>query len=274
MTITTTTDDTGRALSHEDRSRQTAELLARAAAARNESDDSDTGDAERQALLDQVVVLNMRVAEAVARRFARRGVALDDLTSVAYVALVRAVRNFDPGMDKDLLSYAVPSIQGEIRRHFRDHGWTIRPPRDVQRAHSRIIRSVSTLDRVDERGVAELAAEVEESEELVREALNARHLFSLLSLDQPTISGGSEETLGHVIAADTERELEAADARVMLQPALAGLSERDRRIVHWRFVDELSQSAIGARLGISQMQVSRLLRRILDDLRGRLAEAC
>jgi len=166
-----------------ERAAATTSLLARAAA----TDD----DAERHACHDEVVRVNMRVAEAVARRYARRGIPVEDLTQVAYLALVRAVRRFDAAHERDLLAYAVPTIEGDIRRHFRDHGWTIRPPRDVQRAHTRLVRTGASLDRYDTPTLEGLATQVEESVEVVREALSARTCFSLLSLDQPSGSGGS-----------------------------------------------------------------------------------
>jgi RNA polymerase sigma-B factor len=253
-----------------ERAAATSSLLARAAA----TDD----DAERHACHDEVVRVNMRVAEAVARRYARRGIAIEDLTQVAYLALVRAVRRFDAAHERDLLAYAVPTIEGDIRRHFRDHGWTIRPPRDVQRAHTRLVRSGASLDRYDTPQLEDLATQVEESVEVVREALSARTCFSLLSLDQPIGSGGSGgagEGEGPTpdVADDADRSQEQAEARLLVRPLVASLADRDQQILRWRFVDELSQREIAQRLGLSQIQVSRLLQRVLTQMRGALAEA-
>ncbi len=247
-----------------ERAAATSTLLARAAA---------TGDDdERRACHDEVVRVNMRVAEAVARRYARRGVPIEDLTQVAYLALVRAVRRFDTAHDRDLLAYAVPTIEGEIRRHFRDHGWTIRPPRDVQRAHTRLVRTGASLERYDTPTLEGLATQVEESVEVVREALSARTCFTLLSLDQPT---GAAEGEGPTpdVADDGDRSQEQAEARLLVQPLVASLDRRDQQILHWRFVEELSQRDIAERLGLSQIQVSRLLQRVLTQMRGALAEA-
>ena len=252
-------------MSDAERSQQTDDLLRRAAA----TDDQ----AERTALLDRVVELNMRVAEAVARRYARRGIALEDLTQVAYLALVRAVRGFDPTQGSDLLAYAVPTMTGEIRRHFRDHGWTIRPPREVQRAHSRLVRSGASLDRVAETSVTALAAQVEESVEVVREALSARSCFTLLSLDAPVGGTDGEDAGPRDVAVDEDRDAEAAEARLLVRPLLAGLPPRERDVIRLRFVDELSQREIAERLGMSQIQVSRLLQRLLTQMRGALATA-
>ena len=251
-----------------ERAAATTSLLERAAA----TDD----DAERRACHDEVVRGNMRVAEAVARRYARRGIPIEDLTQVAYLALVRAVRRFDAAHERDLLAYAVPTIEGDIRRHFRDHGWTIRPPRDVQRAHTRLVRTGASLDRYDTPTLEGLATQVEESVEVVREALSARTCFSLLSLDQPIGSGGSGgsgEGPTPDVADDADRSQEQAEARLLVRPLVASLADRDQQILRWRFVDELSQREIAQRLGLSQIQVSRLLQRVLTQMRGALAEA-
>ena len=251
-----------------ERAAATTSLLARAAA----TDD----DAERHACHDEVVRVNMRGAEAGARRYARRGIPVEDLTQVAYLALVRAVRRFDAAHERDLLAYAVPTIEGDIRRHFRDHGWTIRPPRDVQRAHTRLVRTGASLDRYDTPTLEGLATQVEESVEVVREALSARTCFSLLSLDQPIGSGGSGgsgEGPTPDVADDADRSQEQAEARLLVRPLVASLADRDQQILRWRFVDELSQREIAQRLGLSQIQVSRLLQRVLTQMRGALAEA-
>jgi RNA polymerase sigma-B factor len=255
-----------RRLSDTQRSERTAALLARA-------HHPDTTETERSRCLDRVVELNMRVAEAVARRYARRGVPVEDLTQVAYLALLRAVRSFDPAHERDLLAYAVPSMTGEIRRHFRDHSWTIRPPREVQRAHGRLIRSGAPLDRVDEASVSALAAEIEESVEVVREALAARSCFSLLSLDTPAGDYEDSSALREVPDTAVEDDAARSEARLLVRPLLAGLAVRDRDLLHLRFTEELSQREIALRLGMSQVQVSRCLQRLLLQLRGALAEA-
>ncbi|TIC81558.1 sigma-70 family RNA polymerase sigma factor [Nocardioides sp. GY 10127] len=251
-----------RRLTDAQRSHFTQHLLEQAAAA--------GGEEERRALLDRVVELNMRVAEALARRYDRKGMAIEDLTQVAYLALVRAVRSFDPGQGRDLLAYAVPSITGEIRRHFRDHGWTIRPPRDVQRAHSRLLRAQISFDRLDQAGVEGLAAEVEESVDTVREALAARSFYSLLSLDAP--APGAEDAGPRDVAPDGDRDAEQCEARMLLRPLLAQLAPREREVLALRFVHERSQREIAEELGMSQVQVSRLLQKLLVQLRQALGD--
>ncbi|VXC58064.1 sigma-70 family RNA polymerase sigma factor [Nocardioides sp. AX2bis] len=245
-----------------ERSARTTELLAAAATA------AGTGDpAERDRLLDAVVELNMQVAEAVARRYAQRGIPLEDLTQVAYLALVRSVATYDPDRGEDLLTFVVPNLTGEIRRHFRDQGWSIRPPREVQRAHSRILRSSDQRDRYDAEALERLAAEVEESVEVVREALVARDGFALLSLDKPTGAGGSIDVVDV-----GDHAAEAAEARAMLAPLVATMDERERQILAWRFVDEMSQREIAERLGMTQVQVSRLLQKMLTHLRATIGD--
>ena len=268
LTATTAGRADARSVTDGERSEWTTALLARA-------NTPGVDEAEREACLERVVELNMRVAEAVARRYARRSVPVEDLTQVAYLALVRAVRSFDPSHDRDLLAYAVPSMTGEIRRHFRDHSWTIRPPREVQRAHTRLVRTGAALDRVDETSVSALAAEVEESVDVVREALLARSCFSLVSLDSPVggETGGEDGPVRDVADPEVEESLERTEARLLVQPLLATLTPRDRDLLRLRFGQELSQREIGLRLGMSQIQVSRCLQRLLVQLRGALAEA-
>ncbi len=257
-----------RSLTDAERAEATTWLLARAHS-------GDVTESERDACLDRVVELNMRVAEAVARRYARRSIPVEDLTQVAYLALVRAVRSFDPAHERDLLAYAVPSMTGEIRRHFRDHSWTIRPPRDVQRAHTRLVRTGAALDRVDDGSVSAVAAEVEESVEVVREALVARSCFSLVSLDAPAggDSDGDAGLVRDVADPAVEESVERTEARLLVRPLLASLSPRDRELLRLRFDEELSQREIGLQLGMSQIQVSRCLQRLLLQLRGALAGA-
>jgi RNA polymerase sigma-B factor len=248
------------------RSLRTAELLERAHATDNAE--------ERRRLLDEVIILNLGVAHAVAARYRQRGVPSEDLDQAAQEGLVKAVQRFDPAQERDLLSYAVPTIRGEVQRHFRDRSWMVRPPRRVQELQWRINQTVGRLGhelgRVPED--AEVCRELGVSEESFREAVAGFGCFQPISLDQPVRE--LRPTLGEAIVADLAdcgpNSIQAVEARLALAPALATLSERDRRIVYLRFVEEKSQTEIGAELGITQMQVSRLLQRILRDLRRQL----
>jgi RNA polymerase sigma-B factor len=229
--------------------------------------DSARGKARRRELLDELIRLNMPVARSIAIRYRRRGIADEDLEQVAYLALVRVAHSYDHASGNDFLSYAVPSIRGEVRRHFRDVGWMVRPPRRVQELQSRIAATESALS--SELGhpptPGELADELDEDEDDVDEALAANGCFTPTSLDQVVHedAGGS---LGDQLG-DEEAGLAAAEARVVLAPALRRLGERDRKIIRMRFFGQRTQQEIADEIGVTQMQVSRLLGRICRQLR-------
>ncbi len=233
---------------------------------------SETHDvAERAHLLDQVVIANLGMAHAIASRYRSRGIALEDLEQVASAALVRAVHRFDITLASDFLAFAVPSIRGEVRRYFRDNGWMVRPPRRVQELQSQVLDARDRLRSENgspctEKAIAEALGVPEED---VVEALRAEGCFSPRSLDVAMTDGGT--TVGDAIAGTVGGEqLEAAEARVMLRPLVRQLSERDRALVKLRFFDERTQQEIGEELGVTQTQVSRMLTRVLADLRGSL----
>lgn len=220
-----------------------------------------------------IVVANMGVAEALAARHRGRGIPSEDLEQVAYVALVRAAGQFDARRSDDFLTYAVPCIKGELRRYFRDHGWMVRPPRPVQEAQSRVVRARDELagehgGRVPDALIAErLGIDVD----LVRRSLAAEGCFTPISLDAtlPTDAGAA---LGDT-AVDDEAEQERIDARAALAPALKDLGGRERRLLLLRFFHERSQQEIADEFGMTQTQVSRMLARVLRDLRDKVAEA-
>lgn len=265
----TTVLDGDRGLTRAERASTTEELLERARCAR-----SAVG---RRRLLEEVILINRGVAEAVAARYRRRGVAQEDLEQAAYEGLVKAVFRFDPERNKDLLTYAVPTIRGELQRHFRDHGWSVRPPRRVQELQWRVNRCIDDLTQEigHEPSDAQVRDELDLSQEEYDEAMVAFGCFSPTSLDQP-LAVDAAATVADVIpdeSTDTDSSLEAAEARTTLEPVLKGLSERDRRILYLRYFEDQTQEQIGEELGVTQMQVSRLLTRILRDLRVALGEA-
>jgi len=243
----------------------TADLLLRAAEAGAAGDE-----VERKRLLDQVVVLNMEVATSIASRYRSRGIATDDLHQVAYLALVKAVQGFDPYAGHNFLSYSVPTVRGELKRYFRDHGWTVRPPRRIQELQARISTADAELSYRLGRSPrpSEIAAHLEEDVENVREALAVDGCFTPASLDKPVGPEG-DTTLGELMGADDGGQ-QAAEARVVLAPVVRDLGERDRRILERRFIDGWTQQEIASEIGVTQMQVSRLLSRILGDLRKEL----
>jgi len=253
------------ALTRRERRDRTASALVASGSARSET--------RRQELLDHVVRINMGVARSVASRYANRGIEEDDLVQVAYAALTRAARDFDPGRHEDFLSYAVPTIRGELKKHFRDHGWTVRPPRRVQETQARITRAEGELVQkygrppTPEETADHLGAEVSD----VIEAMSADGCFSPSSLDRPlsNADGNGVATVGDLLGGDDVSHT-AAEARVTLAPVVRRLKERDRRILYMRFFEERTQQEIADDIGVTQMQVSRLLTRIMRDLRAEL----
>lgn len=246
-----------------DRSELTARLLSQIA---------DTDDElERKRLRDEVVVINMGVARAITARYRDRGIAHEDLLQAAYVGLVKAVQGFDPSFERDFLSYAVPTVTGEVRRYFRDFGWTVRPPRRVQELQSQISRASAELFQTLHRSPkpSEVAEHLSLDVESVIEALAADGCFTPASLDVPVGDDGSG-SLGELLGEDDE-DLSRAEVRLMLVPAVRKLKPRDRRIVELRFFHGWTQEQIAQDIGVTQMQVSRLLSRILADLRTDLS---
>lgn len=215
---------------------------------------------------EQLILLNMPVAASIAARYRNRGIAQEDLSQVAYLALVKAARNFDETSGHDFLSYAVPTIRGEVLRHFRDHGWTIRPPRRIQELQTRITVAEDELaaTKAGTPTQDEVAEHLGETPTAVREALGASGCFAPTSLDRPAIDGSGaivdllgEDDTGYV----------AAEARVLLTRAVRRLSTRDRRALVLRYYRGLTQAEIADELGLTQAQVSRLLARVLAELR-------
>jgi RNA polymerase sigma-B factor len=258
----TLTSDESQSRSRSDR---TADLLHRVAG-------EDRPEVRRN-LLEQVVLLNMGVARSVARRYRSKGIASEDLDQVAYVALVRAADKFDPSLEKDFLTYAIPSIRGEIKKHFRDHGWVIRPPRRIQELQPQVVAAGQELTHLLGRSPrpTEVAAHLGVDVEEVIEALAMDGCFQPTSLDVPVGEGGSS-VLGDLLQGG-DTGLRASEARMLLSPVLQQLGERDRRILYLRFFEGLTQREIGRELGVTQMQVSRLLTRICQTLRQQLAES-
>jgi RNA polymerase sigma-B factor len=222
---------------------------------------------QRQALQEQAIRLTMPVARSLANRYAGRGIAIDDLRQVAYLGLVKAVRGYDPERGREFLSYAVPTIRGELRRHFRDAGWTVRPPRRMQELQATLWATAAELTQRLQRSPtpSELAAELEVSVDDVLEALSVDGCFAPSSLDA-TVGDQDSGNLGDRLG-DLDSEFGRCEARLLIAEAVRGLNERDRLIVRLRFFDGWTQQQIGDTIGVTQMQVSRLLTRILDDLR-------
>ena len=247
-------------LSRAERAEQTALLLQAVA----ETDDAD----EAERLRARVVLINRGIADAVARRYRHRGVPLEDLVQVAYEGLIKAVARFDPSLRNDLLTFAVPTIRGEVQRYFRDQGWMVRPTRRVQEVQGRAQAAARELEQANGREPSdeEIAARIGVPDAEYREAMAAQGCFQPVSLDLPV--GSDSASLGDILAGPQNGS--ASEARLVLAPVVRQLPERDRRILYLRFFEDLTQAEIGEDLGVTQMQVSRLLTRILGNLREEL----
>ena len=233
--------------------------------------DALAGTPGRQALTDELIEANLGVARSIASRYRNRGIDLDDLEQVALLGLTKAAQRFDPNAGHDFLSFAVPTVRGELRRHFRDSGWMVRPPRRVQDLQTRIASAQEELESRLGRSPrpSEIAAHLDEDTSDIVEALAADGCFTPTSLDARVADGSSSlgDLLGH-----EDRALAQAEAKVMLDPLMRGLTGRDRRIVRLRYYQEQTQQEIAESVGLTQAQVSRVLTRILTDLKAGLVE--
>jgi RNA polymerase sigma-B factor len=225
------------------------------------------------AVQHRVVRLNMVVAREVARRYEGRGLSADDLEQVAYLGLVKAVQHFDAAKGRDFLSYAVPTIRGEVRRWFRDGGWMVRPPRSVQELQARITRARSELthDLGRPPTPGEVAEELGEELGAVERAMAANGCFAPSSLDTTPSSDEDEgrPSLAQRLGAPDPGYAEV-EARVVLRPLFRELDERERLMLRMRFEQGATQAEIGRELGVTQTQVSRLMTGLLSRMRERL----
>jgi RNA polymerase sigma-B factor len=233
---------------------RTRELLIEAEAA---------GPVRRQQILDEVVTSHLWLAEKLARQFLHRGEDEEDLIQVAYTGLVEACIRFDPHQGS-FIGFAEPTITGVLKRHFRDHGWTVRPPRPTQELAAIIWRRWPTL--VQEMGTLprarDLAEELGAPVNAVQQARMASEGYTALSIEAAMSRGACFCT------SETDEDQDRAEARLIIDRAIARLDESERELIWLRFFEQRSQSDIAEELGISQMQVSRLLSRLLLKLRS------
>ena len=227
-------------------------------------------DGARRPILHEIVLINASVARSIAHRYARRGIELDDLEQTAYLALVRAVSRFDATRGHDFLAFAVPSVDGEIKRHFRDHGWTVRLPRRLQEVQRLIDRELDLApETTSEALIDELAHRLAIPPSDIAAALAARAQLPPTSLDAPNVS----DVEGRPVTAwaDPDGGASAAEARAVLTPLLRELPPRDRRVLRLRYAEERTQQEIAEELGVTQAQVSRILTRIHLTLHDQVA---
>jgi RNA polymerase sigma-B factor len=223
---------------------------------------------------DQLIERYMSLVRSLARRYAYRGEQLDDLVQIGAIGLIKAIDRFNLERGVELTTYATPNIIGEIKRHFRDKGWSVRVPRGLQELNVQVSKLVEQLTVQHGRSptIAELAEAAGVEEEDVLEALESGRAYSSVSLS----SAGATDEEGEVDPLESlgseDHEYEVSEDRAVLAPGFKVLDERERRILHLRFFSGLTQSEIAEQIGISQMHVSRLIRRSLEKIREEIAE--
>jgi RNA polymerase sigma-B factor len=213
------------------------------------------------------------LADHVARHFSRRGEGLDDLTQVARLGLMNAINRFDPEKGPSFIGFAIPTMMGEVRRHFRDHSWGMRVPRRLRELHVQIGRATSDLAQKLGRAptARELSKELGVPHDEIVECLVAGDAYQLESLDAPV--GPSDSGKARLIAdavGAVDPQIEHITDREAVRVLISALPDREREVLHMRFFESMTQSQIAERIGVSQMQVSRILASTLASLRDQL----
>jgi RNA polymerase sigma-B factor len=224
---------------------------------------------------DELILRYMPLVYGVARRYCQRGEHLEDLVQVGSIGLIKAIDRFDLERGVALSTYATPNIIGEIKRYFRDKGWSVKVPRGLLELNMQLEQVMGDLAAANHRSptVPEIAEAVGSTPEEVMEAIEAGRSRTSLSLNQSLGAGdGEDERIPLDTIGNLEAGFETAEYRLMLEPAFERLSERERRILHHRFFEGLTQSQIAANIGVSQMHVSRLIRRALIKVRAEIAK--
>jgi RNA polymerase sigma-B factor len=222
-----------------------------------------------QAARQQLVERLLPLARRTARRYHRSGEPLDDLVQVATLGLIKAIDRFDPSRETAFSSYAVPTMLGELKRYFRDSGWAVHVPRGMQERVMQVDHSVKQLSGKLGRSpsAGEVAEAIGASTEQVLEAMQAASAYDAVSLESYRFGdAGDGETYAESVGVEDDR-IELVDYSATIAPTLRTMSARDRLVLHLRFVEDLTQTEIAERVGVSQMHVSRLIRRALDRLR-------
>jgi RNA polymerase sigma-B factor len=223
---------------------------------------------------EQLIEQYMSLVRSLARRYSYRGEQLEDLVQIGAIGLIKAIDRFDLDRGVELTTYATPNIIGEIKRHFRDKGWSVRVPRGLQELNVQLSRLVEQLTVQLSRSptIPELAKAAGVEEEEVLEALESGRAYTSLSLSVGG-GGGDEDDLDPLESLGTEEhQYEVSEDRAVLAPGFKALDERERKILQLRFFEGLTQSQIAQQVGISQMHVSRLIRRSLEKIRETIAE--
>lgn len=224
------------------------------------------------ALRNELIGRCIPLADHIARKFSGRGEPFDDLTQVARVGLVHAVDRFDVSRGSNFLSFAVPTIMGEVRRYFRDNTWAMRVPRRVKETHLRIGAAVDALSQSLGRSptAKEIAAELDVDPDEVTQAVIAGNAYQPTSIDAASVGRDTDASLLDTLG-EEEAQFDRVEEYVAIRPLLAGLPERERRILTMRFFESMTQTQIAQQMGISQMHVSRILTKTLARLREQSA---
>lgn len=230
----------------------------------------DPDDPRRQTLRDELVEQHMPLVVYLARRFSGRNEPMNDLVQVGAIGLIKAIDRFDPERKLEFSTYATPTILGEIKRHFRDTGWLIHVPRRAQELQTTLNAARADLSQELGRAptVPEISARIEVDEEIVLEALDAARAYSGVPID--VLAAPGESVPEHPMLGIVDEGFEQVEQRAMLRKVIAKLPEAEREILLLRFVANKTQTEIAAIVGVSQMQVSRLVARGLRRLRESL----
>jgi RNA polymerase sigma-B factor len=222
---------------------------------------------------EQLIEQYMSLVRSLARRYSYRGEQFEDLVQIGAIGLIKAIDRFDLERGVELTTYATPNIIGEIKRHFRDKGWSVRVPRGLQELNVQLSRLMDQLTVQLSRSptIPELAKASGSTEEEVLEALESGRAYSSLSLSSGGGADGEDDLDPLESIGTEEHQYQVSEDRAVLAPGFRALDERERRILHLRFFDGLTQSQIAQQVGISQMHVSRLIRRSLEKIREEIA---
>lgn len=221
---------------------------------------------------DELITRYLPLVYGISRRYCQRGEQLEDLVQVGCIGLIKAIDRFDLDRGVALSTYATPNIIGEIKRYFRDKGWSVKVPRGLLELNMQIEHMAGNLAGTNHRTptVKELADAIEASPEEVMEAIEAGRSRNSLSLDHSISGDGEDERMPMEMIGGLESGFDSADQRMFIEPGFAKLTMRERSILHQRFFEGLTQSQIAANIGVSQMHVSRLIRRALAKVRAEI----
>lgn len=221
---------------------------------------------------EKLVMSHLNLVRFIANKFKNRGEPIDDLIQVGYLGLLKAIDRFDPSRGLEFTTFATPTIMGEIKRHFRDKGWSVRVPRRLQELSAKVNQAADTLTSQLQRSptIAEIADYLDATVDEVLEAMESSSAYSSVSLEAP--SGADDDDTPSVIDryATEDSDLAFTDDRIIIEEALASFSPRERDVIEMRFLKGMTQIEIAEKLGISQVQVSRLLRRTLKKIQDKI----